>query len=126
MRKFLIAEGRNSPKISFDPENCYFEIKGKSYPENADNFYKDTVAWLEKYTLESPIRVIVDMNFQFISSASVICVLQMLRVFDALQDKGCEVKINWFYDNDDGEDDIKITGEDLESLTNLHFEYIPN
>ena len=124
MSKFFIVEGRNTPKINFDPESGTFEMSGKSYPENAERFFRGPLLWLNKYLEEGePKDIDLVLKFEFISSASVICVLQLLRQFDKLREHGFGVKVQWHVQDDD--EDIKVTGEDLESLSGkLVFNYI--
>jgi len=124
MTKFYIVEGRNTPMIDFDPDMGMFEITGKSYPENAERFFRAPLMWLNEYCDSGEPRDIeVQLKFEFISSASVIGVLQMLKEMDRMKEKGFSIKVRWFMQDDD--DDIKFTGEDLESLCGqLVFEYI--
>ena len=124
MSKLFIVEGRNAPKINFDPEAGKFEISGRSYPESAERFYKVPLQWLKKYSEEGePKDIEVKLKFEFISSASVISMLQLLKVMDQLRAKGFNVNVKWYLQDDD--DDIKVTGESLESLCGqLVFEYI--
>ncbi|MBL4657179.1 MAG: DUF1987 domain-containing protein [Flavobacteriales bacterium] len=124
MNKFFVVEGRNTPKINFDPGTGVFEISGKSYPENAERFFRGPLLWLRKYGSEEETREIqLVLKFEFISSASVICVLQLLKEMDNMRAKGFSFAVQWYVQEDD--EDIKITGEDLESLSGeLVFEYI--
>lgn len=124
MSKFFVVEGRNTPKIDFDPESGIFEISGKSYPENSERFFRGPLLWLVKYAQEGEKRKItMVLKFEFISSASVICVLQLLKEMDKMRESGFTINVQWFVGDDD--EDIKVTGEDLESLSGeLKFEYI--
>ena len=124
MSKFYIVEGRNTPTINFDPESGVFEMTGKSYPENAERFFRGPLLWLSKYAEEGEPRDIeLHLKFEFISSSSVICLLQLLKEIEKLKEKGFNILVKWFVQDDD--DDIKLTGEDLESLCGeLVFEYV--
>lgn len=125
MNKLFLIEGKNTPKISFDPDSGKFAITGKSYPESAERFYKVPLQWLKKYCVEGePKDIVVDLNFEFISSASAISVLQLLKQMGQLKAKGFNINVKWHLQDDD--DDIKVTGESLESLCGgLVFEYVP-
>jgi hypothetical protein len=124
MKKLLLIAEKNTPKISFDPDSGKFEMLGKSYPESAERFYKVPLQWLKKYCEEGvPRDIEVDLNFEFISSASVISVLQLLKQIDQLRINGFSIIVRWYLQDDD--EDIKVTGESLESLSGgLVFEYI--
>ncbi len=121
MSKFLLLESKNSPRICFDPNNNDFEISGRSFPENAERFYEGALEWIDAYNPEEGEKISVNFMLQYVSSSSVICVLQILKSFEDLKGRGCDVSIHWKYQSDD--EDILATGEDLASLTNLDFEY---
>ncbi|HIA10965.1 MAG TPA: DUF1987 domain-containing protein [Flavobacteriales bacterium] len=121
MSKFLVTESKNSPRICFDPGNNHFEISGRSYPENAERFYEGALEWIDGYSPEDDKKIEVNFMLQYVSSSSVICVLQILKSFEDLKERGGAVSIHWKHQSDD--EDILATGEDLASLTSLEFEY---
>ena len=46
----IIVEGTpKTPAVKFDAEAGILEIKGRSIPENAIEFYRPLVDWLEAY-----------------------------------------------------------------------------
>jgi len=56
-----------------------------------------------------------------LSSTSVIYLLRLLKRFDAIDNKVCDISVKWQYADDD--EIILVTGEDLESLVSLKFNF---
>jgi len=121
MNKFLLTETKNSPRINFDPDQNVFEVAGRSFPENAETFYKGPLNWVENFTPEEGSTINVDIKLQYVSSSSLICVLQLIKLFGTFRDKGINICINWLYQEDD--EDIRYTGEDLANLSEMKFNY---
>lgn len=121
MDKFIISAGKNTPKIDFDPDLNHFEVSGRSFPENAGKFYKPIYNWVRQLEPVPDSTFNIDFKFYYISTSSLICVLDLLKLFSLHEDKGCKIIVNWHYNEDD--DDIISTGEDLASLSKLQFEY---
>ena len=43
--------------------------------------------------------------------------------YEELTEKGTDVKVRWFYPQDD--EDLQEAGEDFESMVELNFEFVP-
>jgi hypothetical protein len=111
---------RKTPKISFDPQSGDFEISGRSFPEDAFEYYEDLFRWLDKY-LEVPLSITrLTFSIDYFNSYSYRCFLELIRKLENIQDKNHEVFITWLYEKDDEE--IREAGEDLKELTMLTIE----
>ena len=51
MRKLIIDQTENSPKVILDPDKKIFEISGESRPPDVPLFYDEILRWLDEYTL---------------------------------------------------------------------------
>jgi hypothetical protein len=51
MRKLIIDQTSNSPKVILDPEKNRFEISGESRPPDVSFFYGEILNWLDDYSL---------------------------------------------------------------------------
>ncbi len=122
MNSLILAEGKNTPEIVFDPSQNSFSVKGKSFPENAKRFYAEVLEWLDNYAPSSPITF--DVVLYYISSSSIISILEIIRKLDKINSNGDLVSINWYYEADD--DDIKKIGEDYQRISNLSINLIAN
>jgi len=117
MEIFLREDSRKTPKISFDPQSGKFEISGRSFPDEAFEFYKDLFDWLDKY-LEVPLSsTTLTFKTDYFNTSSNRCFLELIKKLENIQDKNHEVFVTWLYEKDDEE--IKEAGEDLKELTML-------
>ena len=117
MELFFKEGTRKTPKISFDPQSGDFEISGRSFPDEAFEFYKDLFGWLDKY-LEVPLSSTqLTINTDYFNSNSYRCFLELIRKLENIQDKNHEVFVTWLYEKDDEE--IREAGEDMKELTML-------
>ena len=122
MEKLVIDQDRNTPQIVFDPDANTFEVSGRSFPENSKKFYQPVLDWVEGF---EPSKV-VNLNFEFyyISSSSIISILELIKKLSVVHSKGADMEITWRYDDDD--DDIRKIGEDYSKLTSIPFRFEVN
>ena len=81
MKNLVIKEGKNTPEIEFNVESMEFSIKGRSFPENAKKFYQPVIDWLNELT-PSFKRLSVEFQLYYISSSSVISMLEIINKFN--------------------------------------------
>ena len=107
----LIIKGTNyTPNVEFK-RNGVLLLEGKSCPVNVTRFYYPIILWVEG--LKSK-RVKFDIDLEYINSASVKNLLEILKSLEANRHIK-EIDINWYYEEDD--DDALETGEILEELS---------
>jgi hypothetical protein len=95
--KFILEETEDTPKINFDRTENVFRIKGRSYPENARDFYKPVLDWLEQYS-ESPNKETeLEVDLEYVNSGSVKEVFRMLYIIEDIMEAGNESKVKWCY-----------------------------
>ena len=75
MRKLIIDQTSNSPKVILDPENKIYEISGESRPPDVREFYDQILTWMDDFSLElvkaddknEPVHIYFQFRiFQFI------------------------------------------------------------
>lgn len=119
----LHIEGRiDSPQISADGTNGYFEIKGKSLPEDAVEFYKP----LEKYIVEyvktpQPITKI-DLRLEYLNSSSSKKLLDIISHIEKIAKEGHQIELNWFHKDED--QDMIDEGIEFAHMTSLKVNFI--
>ena len=121
--QFFLKETKNTPMMVFDPGANKFEIIGRSFHENPEKIYSQAISWVESFQPEKGSEFCIVLNFTYLSSTSVIYLLRLLKRFDAIDKKRCSISVKWQYADDD--EIILVTGEDLESLVSLKFEFEP-
>ena len=114
----LIIEGTNyTPKVEFRQDGNLL-LEGKSCPVNVTRFYYPLITWVEGLKAK---KVKFDINLEYINSASVKNLLEILKILDVNRDIR-EIDINWYYE--EGDDDALETGEILEELSErIRFKY---
>ena len=122
MNKLVIPEDKNTPSVIFDAETSTFKIFGKSFPENSKKFYQPLLNWLEEYTPPSDSTIEFNFYFYYLSSSSVIGVLEILKRIVKWRQSGTTLHIHWHFDEDD--DEIKRIGEDYMKIIDFPFNFI--
>jgi len=123
MDKLKINGTAKTPSLLFDAETGILEIKGRSIPENAIDFFKPVVDWLEEYSKESTEVTQANIQLEYFNTSSSKCILDIFKKLEAVnkQDER-EVVINWHYEEDD--EDMLEAGEDYQSILKIPFKMI--
>jgi len=122
MERIEIEPTSTTPKISFRPQEGYFEISGKSLPENSFEFYKPLLDFMEAYA-EAPVsNTSLVFKLQYFNTSSTSHFLRMIKKFEKISAIGSTAMVKWFYDEDD--EDMKEAGEDFKVLSKLPIEII--
>ena len=117
-----IEATKTSPYILLDSESKKIELKGKSTPENAVQFYYPIINNIKKLFSEVSGKVVVEVALEYFNTSSSKCLFDMLKVLKTLDNDGRQITVNWYYEEDD--EDMIETGEDFEDLLGLTFNYI--
>ena len=118
---YFVEGTRNTPKISFDTENVIFEISGRSMPENTRKFYDPIISWIREYNPEKGKTMTLLLNLSYLNTSSTIAMLEILKTFAKFKED-FHLKVIWHYEQYD--EDMKMAGEDIASISELEFEYI--
>jgi hypothetical protein len=106
----LILEPTNStPLVKFTTDGRLL-IEGRSLPENVTRFYAPLIEWAALIRIEV-IRL--DINLEYLNSASSKKLLELLKVLDA-NNHIQQLIINWHYESDD--EDALESGQIFEEL----------
>ncbi len=118
------ASLKRIPTFTIEPENGYFAITGRSYPENVSDVYKPMLEAMSSYVANPKNETTLDLRFEFCSTSS--C-KTLTTLFELLEDivranPQSSVAINWYCEEED-EDKFEL-GEDLQESTELPFQII--
>jgi hypothetical protein len=126
MKKYDVKEGRHTPRIVLDPDEMMFEISGSSLPEDVERFYQPVIDWLDEFIhiiTDTANPLVVSVRFNYYNSGSMRYIAEFFKRIKQINDKDVETVVKWFYDE---EDDLLLeAGQDMEEVTGLHFEFIP-
>ena len=108
-----------TPTIIYSPSENYFEISGKSIPENHNAFFKPVLDWLEEFTANPPEQTSFDVNLEYFNTSSSKILLKIFKTLEKIHSKNKGIEINWHYEEDDL--DMKECGLDFSAMLNLPF-----
>ena len=122
MEPLDIKATNDTPRVLFDPDNNLFEISGRSLPEDVVTFYQPVLDWLDEYT-RTPLKK-TDFVFKYIyfNTATSKLVQDILTRLEHLREKGSEVKVSWYYEQDD--EDMLDLGIEFKENVNIAFEIV--
>jgi len=109
MKNLTIEPTSSTPAIHFKSDGRML-IEGRSLPENVMKFYVPIIEWAQKLTTEA---VILDVNMEYLNSASTKKMLEFLKVLDA-NNHIKTLAVNWHYEADD--EDTLENGQIFEEL----------
>jgi hypothetical protein len=128
MRKLIIEQTANSPKVILDPDKNRFEISGESRPPDVTVFYKEILRWLDDYTTHivksNEIRDHVEFNldFEYFNSSSAKYILDFCKQIGSVHSKGKNLTVKWHYEDDDM--DMLEAGREMSRMAKIPFEFI--
>lgn len=117
MESILIEATHSTPAVNFNCDGRLM-IEGRSLPEDVNKFYGPLIEWIVKMMSES---VKLDINLEYLNSASSKKLLELLKIMDA-NSRIKSLIINWHYE--EGDDDALETGQIFEEvLIRAQFHY---
>jgi hypothetical protein len=123
MDNLHIAKTKYTLEVNFDKDSGILQMQGSSYPENAFDFFSPIIEWLKKFTFDSNKPIVMNMRLNYLNTSSTKCILDIFEILNTYMLGGNQVKLNWYYDNDDM--DMMETGEELIEDFDIPFDLIP-
>lgn len=122
METLVITATPKTPEILLDSERGILEFKGRSIPENAIEFYKPIIDWIDEYGKSPKDITSVKMHLEYFNTSSSKCILDVFKKLEDIKKAMNDVVINWYYEEDD--EDMLEAGEDYESIIRIPFKMI--
>lgn len=122
MEALTIERTRISLAVFLDSVSGVLSFEGRSLPENSTVFFKPILNWVEEYAKSPAKKTQCSFTLEYFNSASRKCVVDILRILDNIHKKEQSVTIVWNYD--EGDDNMKETGEEYEALFSTPFEFV--
>ena len=123
MEKYTYEGTARTPTINFVFSTGVLEIKGRSIPENALEFYQPLIEALEKYSGSVKPTTIATVSLEYFNTSSAKRILDVFKKLEEIKKAGSAVSINWFYEEDD--EDMLGAAQDYEALVNIPFTMVP-
>jgi len=105
----IIDKSTKTPQVIFDPANNFFEISGRSLPENVVKTYEPVLQWIDQNVGKLKNGVVFNFRVDYLNSASAKMVSLILTKLEEFYKSGIGIEIKWYYNLDD--DDIQSEGE---------------
>lgn len=125
MKALKIEAAIDTPEVYFDTATNVFSISGISHPENAKEFYKIILDWLDEFYDDvkdkEKIKIIIDFNFKYINSSSYKYLRDVMKKVANFHRNGMEVEVIWNYQEDD--EDLLNEGIVLFELPDVNLSY---
>lgn len=122
MKALNIEATDKTPLINFDPIAGNFEIKGKSIPNDAEEFYAPVLEWMENYVKSPGKKTHVELNLEYFNITSSKRILFLLYKLNELIDNNHDVHVKWFYAESD--DDMHEVGQDYAFMVKVPFQFV--
>lgn len=122
MEPLRIQATVKTPEILFDPTNQVFEIKGKSVPDDAEDFYDDVLHWFEDYVANPNESTVLKIDLEYFNISSSKRLLFLLYKLNELKSKEKDVRVQWLYNEND--EDMFEVGQDYAFMVKVPFDFI--
>lgn len=110
MQPLTIVQTEATPYVYLDNARGTVDIKGNSFDEDAVNFYRPILDWLDLYKQEPKKETVLTIELKYFNTSSAKCLYEVLDRFADLRDKGFSTIVNWYYLKDDAEMKQEIQG----------------
>ena len=120
MEKIVIEPTKKSLEVECSPG--YFKLSGNSILSDPRKFFQPIVEWVEEYVQNPENLTTIDLKLEYVDTASVQSVFDIMRIFKPLQDKEKEVVVNFYFEFDDPE--LLELGEIMEGRLGIKFNFI--
>lgn len=114
-----------TPKVILDPYELQVTIRGASIPNNAAEFYKPLLLWLENFSDQLPSTsapLSVDVKLLHYNSASWVYISQIFEIIGKIHETGMRVLIDWYTNEDDNF--LREVGQELSEVSDIPFNFI--
>ncbi len=111
---------RTTPSVHI--ERGKIEIRGRSIPEDAFDFYNPVLHAVEEYFNTEEGTTELHFHLEYINSGSKKFITTILGAVNRYYQKGRNIVIRWYYDSDD--ESILELGNDLRVMIQIPFHMI--
>jgi len=120
MENIRIEPTKKSLEVECAPG--YFKLSGNSILSDPRKFFKPIVEWIEEYNQNPDEKTTIDLKLEYVDTASVQSVFDIMRMFKPLEEKQKEIIVNFYFEFDDPE--LLELGEIMEGRLGIKFNFI--
>lgn len=118
MEDLLMTGTAKTPDVEFRADG-HLLLQGCSIPENAPEFYRPLLSWLEDYGRVAKPVTELTVKFNYFNSSSSKALLQLIEQLSEIQTAEHKVQVRWLYE--EGDDDNREAGEDYMDVSKIPF-----
>jgi len=100
----------------------FISLNGNSIIPNAKTFFEPVANWIDDYIQNPAENTEVTLKFNYIDTASVQSIFELLKRLRDIPNYENRISINWYFEFDDPE--LLEVGEIMEARLKLKFNYI--
>ncbi len=121
MESLRIKQTDDSPQVIMDQKDNQFEISGKSLPEDAVDFFKPVLNWLNVYKEKPLSKTVFNLKLTYFNTASSKLIMDIMIIFEEMVEEGHDVLIRWHSLKSD--EDMQEAGKEFEEMIDVPFEH---
>lgn len=123
MKDIFVKQTSKTPEIRFMAKKGLLELRGVSIPEDAENIYLPLIKWVEDYVKVTKNKM-TTFSFKLIyfNTTTSDYLVGILRQLKLLFKKSQQVKIVWYYEEED--EDMRETGNHFQAIIGLPFDFV--
>jgi len=122
LKELKIASTNYTPEVHMNPESGILSIKGRSLPENINDFYHVLYDWLTEYALNPQEETKLDISFEYYNSSTARKLIELIFILEEINESGKSVEVTWSYQK--GDLLLKENGEEIMSVVELPFKMV--
>jgi hypothetical protein len=119
MHQLVLESTTHTPFIHFDDVSGVMEIKGRSIPDQPDDFWLPVLSWFESYLLDPQPKTLVRIDLEYFNISSSKRILFLLYKLNELVENGKEASVEWCYRKAD--EDMFEVGQDYAYMVKVPF-----
>lgn len=111
-----------TPEIDFNPTTGTMQIKGRSIPDEPDEFWLPILNWFESYMMNPNENTIFQIDLEYFNISSSKRILFLLYKLNELAENGQDVCVEWLYRDTD--EDMFEVGQDYAYMVKVPFKFV--
>ena len=122
MESIFLKQTRINPEIYLDREKEIFKISGASIPENASEYFRPILDWIDEYSKNPLDKTEFIFNLNYFNTSTSKKLIDILMKLKTIYDSGKEVLIKWYHEEKD--EDMKESGVGYKEISEIPFEFV--
>src|SRR5688572_5299868 len=99
MENFILDGTPKSPRVDFNAQTGVLLLSGRSIPENAREFYRPMIEWIERYSADSKKATVFDICLEYFNTSSSKAIFDLFKTAESIHTSGkSSVVVKWKYE----------------------------